>query len=179
MSCALIVIDMLNRYDFEDADKLVASVEQQLPTMARLVERAREDDVTTIYVNDSFGAWHYDRSELVDHAKEGGHPELIEPIEPAPDTAFLLKARHSIFYQTPLEYLLRQEEIDKLILIGQVTEQCVLYSALDAYIRHFTVHVPPDAVAHIHEHLAEAALEMMRANMGADLTPATEIDLSG
>jgi len=34
-------------------------------------------------------------------------------------------------------------------LTGQVTEQCILYSALDAYVRHFEVVVRPDAVAHI------------------------------
>jgi nicotinamidase-related amidase len=57
-------------------------------------------------------------------------------------------------------------------LTGQVTEQCILYSALDAYIRHLEVRVPPDAVAHIHRDLAEAALTMMERNMSADVTPA-------
>src|SRR5689334_24713878 len=50
---------------------------------------------------------------------------------------FVVKARHSIFYETQLEYLLRQEEIERIVLTGQVTEQCILYSALDAYVRHF------------------------------------------
>jgi nicotinamidase-related amidase len=102
----------------------------------------------------------------------------VEPIAPGDDVDFVVKARHSIFYETPLEYLLRQKEIRRLILIGQVTEQCILYSALDAYIRHFEVHVPPDAVAHIHHDLAEAALKMMEINMAADLTPAADL-LSG
>jgi len=43
-----------------------------------------------------------------------------------------------------------QEGVDRVVLTGQVTEQCILYSALDAYIRHLEVRVPPDAVAHIH-----------------------------
>ena len=86
----------------------------------------------------------------------------------------MVKARHSIFYQTPLEYLLGQEDVGSLILTGQVTEQCILYSALDGYISHFGVRVPPDAVAHIHEDVAEAALRMMERNMDADLTPARD-----
>ena len=57
-------------------------------------------------------------------------------------------------------------------MTGQATEQCILYSALDAYVRHFRVTVPRDAVAHIHEHLAEAALEMMETNMRAEITTA-------
>jgi nicotinamidase-related amidase len=64
-----------------------------------------------------------------------------------------------------------------LILTGQVTEQCILYSALDAYVRHFEVVVPRDAVAHIHEDLAEAALRMMRSNMRAE-TPSCDEALS-
>jgi nicotinamidase-related amidase len=172
---ALIVVDMINRYDFEDADCLRPSVEAALPQIEGLIERAGEDGVRTIYVNDNHGAWHMGRAELLEQVLNGPHRSLIEPIAPGDDTDFVVKARHSIFYETPLEYLLRQDGLDELILVGQVTEQCILYSALDAYIRHFSVHVPPDAVAHIHEDLAEAALKMMRINMAADLTPAAEL----
>jgi nicotinamidase-related amidase len=63
------------------------------------------------------------------------------------------------------------------VLVGQVTEQCILYSALDAYVRHFRVTVPPDGVAHIHEELAEAALEMMRRNMRAELNDCADCRL--
>ena len=50
-----------------------------------------------------------------------------------------------------------------------MTEQCILYSALDAYVRHYDVVVPRDCVAHIHEDLAEAAFSMMKRNMGAEV----------
>ena len=79
----------------------------------------------------------------------------------------MLKARHTIFFGTPLEYLLWQREVENLVLVGQVTEQCILYSALDAYVRHYEVTVPRDCVAHIHEDLAQAALKMMERNMKA------------
>ncbi len=71
---------------------------------------------------------------------------------------------------TPLEYLLGQKEIGHLVLVGQVTEQCILYSALDAYVRHLRVSVPRDGVAGIHEKLADAALEMMERNMRVEIT---------
>jgi nicotinamidase-related amidase len=143
-----------------------------------LIERARADGVDVIYVNDNYGAWNQGRSELVQRASAGPHGELIEPIVPDDDTAFVVKARHSIFFETPLGYLLRQSEVRRLVLVGQVTEQCILYSALDAYIRHFEVVVPPDAVAAIHRELHDAALQMMRINMDADLTPAARVRLS-
>ena len=71
--------------------------------------------------------------------------------------------------QTPLEYLLRQSGIDRITLAGQVTEQCILHSALDAYVRHFQVVIARDTVAHIHEDLADAALRMMATNLRADV----------
>jgi nicotinamidase-related amidase len=171
---ALIVVDMINSYDFEDAEDLTRSVREALPRMVDLVERAGDQDILTVYVNDNFGAWTSSREQLVEEAMAGQYRELIEPIAPRAETLFVVKARHSIFYETPLEYLLRQEEVERLVLVGQVTEQCILYSALDGYIRHFDVTVPRDAVAHIHEDLAECALKMMEVNMSAEICDAAD-----
>jgi nicotinamidase-related amidase len=159
---------MINAYDFPDAEKVVPAAEEAVPVIEEAIE---QHDGPVIYVNDNFGHWRSHRDQLVEEALDGKQPDLVEPIKPADDALFVIKARHSIFYQTPLEYLLNQEDVGSLILTGQVTEQCILYSALDAYIRHFDVRVPPDAVAHIHEELADAALQMMERNMSADLTP--------
>jgi nicotinamidase-related amidase len=171
---ALVVIDMITAYDFPDADKVVPAAKEVVPVIRELIDEAREQDALVIYVNDNYGHWRSNRDELIDQALDGEHPELVESIKPGDDDVFLIKVRHSIFYGTSLEYLLNQEDVDKLILVGQLTEQCVLYSALDAYIRHFEVRVPPDAVAHIYENLAEAALTMMERNMKADLSPARD-----
>ena len=162
---------MLNAYDHPDADRLTRSVETALPAIAALIERAPEQGMLLVYVNDNYGSWTSDREDMIDRALDGRRRDLVEPIVPATEAMLVVKARHSIFYQTPLEYLLGQEEIDRVVLTGQVTEQCILYSALDAYIRHFDVVVPRDAVAHIHEDLASAALKMMERNMGADVQP--------
>ena len=174
---AVVVIDMINPYQHEDADRLVESVRDTLPNMLALVKRADAEGVPVVYVNDNFGSWRSNRDDLVGEALHGRHPDLVEPIRPAGDALFVVKVRHSIFFQTPLEYLLSQEGIDRLVLVGQVTEQCVFYSALDAHIRHLEVCVPADAVAHIHPDLAEAALRMMELNMGADVCGAENVVL--
>jgi nicotinamidase-related amidase len=177
MNSAVLVVDMLNPYDHEDADRLVASVRDALPAMCQLLERARAQEVPIVYVNDNHGDWSACRPQLVERALEGRAPELVEPIAPPADVGFLVKARHSIFYQTQLAYLLGQEEVERIVLVGQVTEQCILYSALDAYVRHLAVAVPRDAVAHIHTDLADAALQMMERNMRADVCKAAECNL--
>jgi nicotinamidase-related amidase len=175
---ALIVVDMLNRYDHEDAEPLKQSVRARLPAMRRLIDAARERDVLTVYVNDNYGDWSANGPSLVRDALAAKEPELVEPVVPDADAPFVIKARHSIFYQTQMEYLLRQEGIERIVLLGQVTEQCILYSALDAYVRHFEVVVAPDAVAHIHDDLARAALRMMEINMRARLVDANPVAFS-
>jgi nicotinamidase-related amidase len=167
---ALIIIDMLNTYDHDDADALAASVEDALPNIVALRDEARTDDDTLlVYVNDNHDAWDAGRQELVEQALAGKRPDLIEPIAPDGPVPFIPKGRHSIFYETALSHLLQIEDVKRVVLAGQVTEQCVLYSALDAYLRGFDVVVPRDAVAHIDSELGEAALRMMAKNMHADL----------
>jgi nicotinamidase-related amidase len=173
---ALIVTDMLNRYEHEDAEQLMASVRHALPGVRALLDSASEHEMTVVYVNDNHDDWSAGRDELVAWALSGSGSELIEPIIPRDDFAFVVKARHSGFYETQLDYLLRRQRTQRLVLAGQVTEQCILYSALDAYVRHYEVVVARDAVAHIHPELAEAALEMMRRNMRASIIDATDVN---
>ncbi|MGA6174238.1 cysteine hydrolase family protein [Streptomyces sp. NPDC012600] len=172
---ALIVIDMINAYDHPDAELLVPSVRAALPQLTRLIDRARAEGVPVIYANDNFGEWRSHHGEIIEKTLAGKNAELVEPILPDDDSLFVVKARHSIFYETPLSYLLSQLGADHVVLCGQVTEQCVLYSALDAHIRQLRVTVPKDAVAHIHEDLAEAALRMMERNMSAAVRTAETV----
>ena len=171
---ALIVIDMINTYDHKDADQLIRSAEPVVPVMTDLLGRARGRGVPVIYVNDKFGEWRSHHGELLERALATPHAHLVEPVKPDADSLFVLKARHSIFFETPLHYLLQQQGIDRLVLTGQVTEQCILYSALDAYVRRLEIAVVRDGVAHIHAGLADAALEMMQRNMRAHLVKGAE-----
>jgi nicotinamidase-related amidase len=170
---ALIVVDMLNPYEHDDAGPLIESVRAALPAMVGLIDSARERDVPIVYVNDNYGDWAATRDQLCDRALGGPDRALIEPLLPPQDVPFVTKARHSAFYETPLDYVLRSQELRRIVLLGQVTEQCILYSALDAYVRHYSIVVPRDAVAHIHADLASAALRMMQRNMRAHVTEAS------
>ena len=170
---AVLVIDMLNTYEHEDAELLVPNVAEIVDPLAGLISRVRDrDDVDLIYVNDNYGDFTADFDDIVDKALHGERPDLISPIAPEEGCLRLLKVRHSAFYASSLDYLLRRLEARQLILTGQVTEQCILYTALDAYVRHFDVVVVPDAVAHIDPELSDAALTMMHKNMHAEIVPA-------
>src|SRR3954447_23356804 len=167
---------MLNTYDHSDAEPLAESVREKLPQMVALRDAAKQrEDVKLVYVNDNYDEWEAGRETLIERAMNGKHPDLVEPMAPEGDRPFLPKGRHSIFYETALAHLLRVEDVKCVVLVGQVTEQCIFYSALDAHLRGHDVVVPPDAVAHIDADLAKAALEMMKRNLHTELTPATDV----
>lgn len=172
---AVLVIDMMNTYQHPDAEKLMPNVAEIIDPLSELVAEAhRRDDVDLIYVNDNYGDFSAEFSDLVRSALDGERPDLVKPIAPQHGSRVMTKVRHSAFYATSLAYLLNQLEPERVVLTGQVTEQCILYTALDAYVRHFPVVVPPDAVAHIDPELSDAALTMMKSNMSADIIPAAD-----
>jgi nicotinamidase-related amidase len=146
---ALLVVDMLNTYEHDDADRLAASVKDAVPQIAGLIERARRDSHPLVYVNDNYGDWNSSCEELAKRAMAGRHPDLVEPLLPRADDAFVIKARHSVFYSTPLEYLLQTMDVGRIVLAGQATEQCI----------------------------ARAACEMMERNMHAQIRPAADVRL--
>lgn len=168
---------MLNPYEHPQADRLAARVEQALPGVRTLLDRAREADIPVVYINDNYGDWNSSADELAERAMQGAHPELVESILPGEGHSFVIKARHSTFYETPLEYLLDQMGAKRLIFTGQVTEQCILYSVIDAYVRHFEVTVAVDGIAAIYDQLGEAALQMMERNLATTIANAAECDL--
>jgi nicotinamidase-related amidase len=172
---AVVVVDMMNSYQHPDAEVLIPNVGKIIDPLADLVRRARQsDEVDLIYVNDNYGDFSAEFSDLVESACHGERPDLVEPIVPAEGSRLLTKVRHSAFYSTALAYLLNRLETQRLILTGQVTEQCILYTALDSYVRHFQVVIPTDSVAGIDDELGAAALKMMERNMSAELTTAAD-----
>jgi nicotinamidase-related amidase len=172
---AVLVVDMLNSYQHPDADELVPNVEKIIEPLADLVRRGRDSgDIDLVYVNDNYGDFCAGFPDLVRAACQGTRPDLVDPIVPPEGSRTVTKVRHSVFYSTPVAYLLNRLGTKRLILTGQVTEQCILYSALDAYVRHFQVVVPTDTVAHLDAELGAAALRMMERNMSAELTLAAD-----
>jgi nicotinamidase-related amidase len=166
---------MLNAYRHPDADQLANNTADIIEPLTELIERGRADEnVDVVYVNDNYGDFTADFADIMQSARNGTRPDLVEPVVPQSECLTLTKVRHSAFYATSLDYLLGRLETKRIVLTGQVTEQCILYSALDGYVRHFDVVVPPDAVASIDPELGDAALKMMSRNMRAELRPAED-----
>jgi nicotinamidase-related amidase len=124
---AVVVVDMMNTYQHPDAEQLVPNVEKMMDPLAELVRRASQaDGVDVVYVNDNYGDFAAQFSDIVRSALDGARPDLVKPIVPSEGCRVMTKVRHSAFYATALAYLLNRLETKRVILTGQVTEQCIL-----------------------------------------------------
>jgi len=172
---ALLIIDMVNPFDFEGGAKARRTADRVAHKIAALREEADRCHVPTIYVNDNFGQWHSEKSRLVTSAGPSVGGGVIEPRH---DDYFIIKPQFSGFYSTNLGVLLPKLGVRRLILTGIATEICILFTAADAHMRDYALWVPGDAVVGIDRAQATGAIAIMQNAMGAEVAPTTALRLS-
>jgi nicotinamidase-related amidase len=145
---ALLITDLISDFRFEDGARLLREALPVARRIARLKERAREAGVPVIYVNDNRGRWRPDRAQLIARCLEQDSPgrKVVELLRPLPEDYFILKPKHSGFFATPLAALLEHLGTQQITITGATLEQCVLFTAMDAYLRDFDIEVPSDCV---------------------------------
>ena len=176
---ALLLIDVINDFEFPGGDRLISLAMPVGEAIAKLKRAARQAGIPTIYVNDNFGKWQSDLSKIVSHCLEEdvrGKP-FVELVKPDSDDYFVLKPKHSGFYCTTLELLLQHLGALSLILTGVAGNNCVLFTANDAYMRDFKLFVPSDCVVSETEEENDYALRQMAKVLKADTRLANELDL--
>jgi nicotinamidase-related amidase len=150
---ALLVIDMINAFEFDGAEKVFPRALEAAKAIAALKGRAGEAGVPVIYVNDNFGKWRSDFRTLLEHCLKSRGGPIAKLLRPREDDYFVLKPRHSGFHSTTLEVLL-------------------------AYMHEFRLLVPRDCVASESEADDRYALEHMAKVLKADTAPSAKVDFS-
>jgi nicotinamidase-related amidase len=177
---ALLLIDVINDFDFPEADQLLKYAREMAPNLLRLKRRAQEAGVPVIYVNDNFGRWKSDFRHTVNHcARYGRGRDVVKLLRPEKSDYFVLKPKHSGFFSTTLETLLRYLETQTLILTGIAGNFCVLFTANDAYMRDFNLFVPSDCTVSNTKKENESALGLMKKFLKADTRSSSGIVLLG
>jgi nicotinamidase-related amidase len=176
---ALLLIDVINDLDFPEANRLLRYARPMARKILRLKERAKKAGVPVIYVNDNFGRWQSDFRRQVQHClreSSRGH-EIVSLLQPEDDDYFVLKPKHSGFFSTTLETLLRYLSAETLIITGIAGNFCVLFTANDAYMRDYDLIIPCDCIASNSAKENREALRLMRKFLKADIRPCSKIRL--
>src|SRR5881394_4191736 len=174
---ALLLIDVINDLDFPEANQLLRYARPMARKLLRLKERAKKAGVPVIYVNDNFGRWRSDFRRQVVHClreKSCGR-EIVSLLQPQEDDYFVLKPKHSGFFSTTLETLLRYLGAKKLIVTGIAGNFCVLFTANDAYMRDFNLLVPSDCTVSNTKKENNSALRLMKKFLKVDTRSSSEI----
>lgn len=176
----LLLIDTINDLEFEGGEALLEHALPMAQSIRRLKLKASDLGIPAIYVNDNFGRWRSDFNALVRHCIEDnvrGAP-IAELLQPGEEDYFVLKPKNSGFYSTNLDLLLKHLGAKTLILTGVAGNNCILFTAGDAYLRDYELIIPSDCVASLDPADNHEALSIMRKTLKADTRPSMELDLT-
>ena len=145
---ALLLIDVINDLAFRGSEALVKQAGPMAQRLARLKRRAAAAGVPSIYTNDNFGQWRSDFRKTVAHCTSRSSPGRVvsHRLRPTAQDYFVLKPKHSGFFDTTLDTLLEALRIRRVILTGIAGNICVLFTANDAYMRDFKIFAPADCI---------------------------------
>ena len=174
---ALLIIDMINAFDFKGAKAMLPRALAAARAVALLKRRARAARVPVIYVNDNFGRWRSDFRQTLEHCRHSPGGRVAKLLEPDEEDYFVLKPKHSGFQFTSLDVLLEHLGAKVLILTGVAANFCVLFTAHDAYMRDYQLIVPRDCVASLTEGANRSALAHMADVTKADVRRSRDIEL--
>lgn len=176
MSQVLLVVDVFSDFKHEDGEALLASVRRRWRAMEAALVTAREGSMHVIFANDTHGVWDGDMRALLQRALEGSGGDVLAPLAPLENEAFVVKPRYSAFDLTPLPLILEQLEIDRVLVMGTATEMCVAQTAIDARERGFEVGVVADACATLSEEKERLALAYLEDVLDIELQHGLLVD---
>jgi nicotinamidase-related amidase len=171
VSRALVLVDFINPLDFAHNRAFAARAVRAARRTAHLKRALKSRGVPAIYANDHFGGWTRDFSELVRvcREREGPGRPLARLLAPEPADYTVLKPRHSAFYGSPLEFLLDELGVRTLVITGIAADNCVLFTASDAYVRQYRIWVPGDCVVSMDDEDRRRSLAHMRRVLKAEV----------
>ncbi len=166
---ALILIDMLNDFVLEGAPLQVPAARGIIPHIARAVSAAKQAGAKVVYVCDAHDPEDKEFSEWPKHCVRGTPgAQVVEGLRGLQDV-LVEKTRYSGFFGTDLEQVLRNLQVDSLVMSGILTDICVYFTAADGYMRGYRVAVLKEGVAALSAEDHQWALRQMERLFNATL----------
>jgi nicotinamidase-related amidase len=178
---ALLLIDVINDLAFNGSDVLVAQAEPMALRLSALKRRATAAGIPAIYINDNFGQWRSDFRQTVAHCTSRSSPgrRVSRRLRPTRRDYFVLKPKHSGFFDTTLDTLLETLRIRRVILTGIAGNICVLFTANDAYMRDLKIFAPADCIVSNTAADNDHALRQIAIVLKGNVTTSTALRFHG
>lgn len=178
--CALLLIDVIQEMRFPGSEGLLRRGKVVAQRIEGLRARCARQGIPTVYVNDNFGRWRSDMAGIVRRCMRATCQtrEIVERLAPRAEDYLVVKPQNSGFYSTVLETLLRHIGVRAVILAGFATDNCVLFTAQDAYLRGFEVFVPEDCSTAVTPAQHRQAVALMARNLKADVRASRSLRLA-
>ena len=166
---AVIVVDMLN--DFVSGSIAHPRINHIIQPIKELCDRARAAGVPVIYANDShtpevdkeFAIWG-------PHAVEGTWgAEVIDELKPQKGDYVIPKKHYSGFFETSMERVLRELEVNTVIITRWQADCCCRHTSADAFFRGFKIIVPKETTDTLTDDAYLGALEYIKNIYGGKI----------
>jgi nicotinamidase-related amidase len=146
-------------------------------SLAALKRRTSAAGIPAIYINDNFGQWRSDFRKTVAHCTARSSPgrRVSKSLKPTARDYFVLRPKHSGFFDTTLDTLLEALRIRRVIVTGIAGNICVLFTANDAYMRDFKLFAPADCIVSNTAADNEHALRQIATVLKGDITDSSQL----
>lgn len=145
---ALLVCDMIRDHLTPGRPLEVPRARAIVPALADRLAKARADGEPIVYVLDRHEPGDPELDVWSTHAVEGSEgAEVWPPLAPVAGDRVVTKPSYSGFFETELERVLDELNVDTIVLTGCATEVQLMATATDALHRGFAVEVPADSQA--------------------------------
>lgn len=174
---ALLIVDVINDLEFPGGEKVLPWARKMVERLSPVLDRARDRGIPVVYVNDNFGHWRSNFTEVVQHCTRPGARgrDVVLRLLPKPEDYFILKPKHSGFYASSLVPLLDFLEVDRLVLAGIATNLCVFFTAHDAHMHEYDITVLSDCCAAESDEDHNLALDQLQRFLGVGVCRGDEL----
>ena len=146
---AVVVVDMQNDFVEAGGNLVVPAASDTVPHIRRLLESARAHGVRIAYTQDTQVAGDPEFEIWPEHCLMGTWGwEIIDRLSPRPGDLVCPKNRYDGFYGSWLDHFLSHIwHVEHLVIVGTVSNICVLHTAASAGLRYFHIVVPADGIS--------------------------------
>jgi nicotinamidase-related amidase len=144
---ALVFVDMQNDFVKPDGKLAVEAAAQTVPRIQQLLEAARAHSVRIAYTQDTHMEGDVEWGIWPKHVQIGTWGwEIIDELKPRPGDLVCQKNRYDAFYGSWLDHFVSHLwRVENLVIVGTVSNICVLHTAASAGLRYLQSSFRPRA----------------------------------